>query len=458
MLNTILLLVTIKMETKNNKKGILIAFLTAIVAIATILWILLPIFGKQNTKALEDFSQDSNKIDTNFIKAALPDSDTAIRIIRVSDSKDLEIPYTIDDSAGKRIKRVFDGRRINICVIGVDSRLGSSYKHADANHVLSIIVDKGIIELTSIPRDTYADCGFEENDTLDLNRLTNVYPARGREAYFKEVANIAGLDKIHHYIELGFSQAMGVLEFLGYKQSGDALQVLRSRQVLGGDDYQRSYNQGQFIRQTILRHFSKVTGFFSELVIRGGLAMVNTDINYERAKYIIDQLDRFKISSKPENIVVRVRPAIPINFKIYDFSDPETMTAIISKLNAYSDKHKDKSSSERQDLRAEGILNKAIERAILDTAKNPTRVIHTLKTYFDQRAWFQVQNQHERNRIRTEICTMLSNAYFKKNDIRMYENVKKVIELEKKLFSGNTFINSVSSSSSSSTNNDKEEQ
>ena len=205
-------------------------------------------------------------------------------------------------------------------MIGVDSRLGSAYKHADANHILSIIIDKGIIEITSIPRDTPADAGYEENDTLDLNRLTNVYPRKGREAYFKEAAMIAGLDRIHYYVELGFSQAMGILELLGYRQSSETLQVLRSRNVLGGDDFQRTYNQGQFIRQAVLNHFDKLTGFFRGLVLRGGLSLVKTNLTYDKAAYIIDRLEKNNLTSDPDNITVRVRPAIPIKFKKFNKS------------------------------------------------------------------------------------------------------------------------------------------
>ncbi len=441
------------METKSRKKTIVATFFISMAGIAVALWIILPFFSnKHSADANHSQKKTQSKIDTNFIKAIVSDEDTNVRVIRVSDAGDLEIPYSIDDEAGKQtVKRIFDGRRINISVIGVDSRLGSSYKHADANHVLSIIIDKGIIEITSIPRDTYADCGFEPNDTLDLNRLTNVYPARGREQYLKEVARIARLDKIHYYIELGFSQAMGILEFLGYKNSNDALQVLRSRQVLGGDDYQRSYNQGQFIRQQIFRQFGKVTGFFSDLILRGGLIMVNTNLTFERAKYIIGELEKNKLTTNSNNITVRVRPAIPINYKIYDFSDPVTMDAITHKLSAYSQKHRDPAKPDRTESRVINILQNAIEQAALDSAKNPTRVISKLRTYFDQRAWFQIRDLSLRIKIRSEISSLLANAYRKKKDFASEENIKRVIEAEKKLFSSNGFIDSVSEGSNSTT-------
>jgi anionic cell wall polymer biosynthesis LytR-Cps2A-Psr (LCP) family protein len=400
------------------------------------------------------FNQDTSKInkdtvpkvDSNFLKAVTTTAEEdSVHIIRVSDPSGLDINYQIDEKAGKPTKRIFTGRRINIAVIGVDSRLGAGTKHADANHILSILVDSGNIEITSIPRDTPADAGMA--DSSGQNKLTIVYAAKGRQAYFEEACRIAGLDKIHYYVEVSFSQAMGILELVGLKDPGSALQVLRSRTGLGGDDYQRSYNQGQFIGQMMFRHFEKFNGPFSELLLRGGLAITETNINVQTAKNIISQLKNKGFGKDKNKISNRVRPAMGMNFKIYDFTDTKTFKSLGKKIEYFnesqtatrndSDSTASKPGRPNVAYRLRGVLSKSAS----DSAKYPQRVINNLKVYFAQHAWLQVTNQSEREKIRNDFYVLLYNAYLKKKDPKSAENVKRVIEDEKKLFESGVLKN-----------------
>lgn len=372
---------------------------------------------------------DESEPDSAMIKAATSEHDTNIRVIRVSEESDIDVPHGIDENAGK-VKRVFSGRRINIAIIGVDSRLGSSFKHADANHVVSILVDQGLIEITSIPRDTPCDA-LQEDSTQ--NKLTVLYPARGKQAYFKEVARIAELDKIHYYIEVGFSQARGILQLLGFKDSGSALQILRSRTALGGNDYQRVYNQAQFIRQMFLRHFDKLTGFFSEVLIRGGLAIVESNLNYDKSAEILSTLKSKGFPKSPDDITIRIRPPVGIKYKIYDFSDSKTVTALRGKIENFNSSSTYTQSSSSYTVT--GRLMSKVNRAIKDSSSNPQKVINDLKTLFNQRAWLQVDNPTQRDKIRDEFGLLLYNAYIKRKQFDKAEEIKRAIEAEKKIFS-----------------------
>src|SRR5690606_22561560 len=135
----------------------------------------------------------------------LNSGDVEYSVIRTSKNFNQDIPFTLDDKAGVVYKKLYNGRRINICVTGVDSRLGTRYKHADANHVISILIDKGEVEITSVPRDTYADAGMP--DTTNQNIIAVLRAKYGRKAYLRRMAQIAELDTIHYYMEFGFSQA-----------------------------------------------------------------------------------------------------------------------------------------------------------------------------------------------------------------------------------------------------------
>ncbi len=343
------------------------------------------------------------------------------------------IAYDVDTNAGKHIHH--SGRRINISLIGIDSRLNERVKHADANHVISILPDLGIVEITSIPRDTKADAGFPVDSKLNI--LTSVRSKRGLDAYLIEAAKIAEVDKIDYYIEVGFSQAMGILEMLGYEDPGANLQVLRSRQALGNGDYQRSFNQGQFVRQMMLKNFHRMTGMSGSLLVRGGLMMVETNITPDAASEIIDALEEKNFGSDASAVSVRLVPAFPAKFKIYDFTNPETFTQLQGKIERYN-KTRDPIAT---DFAAPigkydplPAINKAIGYGRRHIEKNPKAVISQMKTLFDQRAWLQVMDVKERQAIREQFLELLPQAYEKIQKPDDAAKIRNVISAEIEMF------------------------
>ena len=145
------------------------------------------------------------------------------------------------------------GRVISVLITGIDSRLGEKTARADANHLVRFFLDSGQVEVISVPRSTYADAKFTDPRG---QLIGNVRLTLGRDRYMKEIKRVTEVNKIDFFVEFGFSQAMGIIEIMGYKDNAsNALRVIRSRKVYAAGDKQRSYNQGQFIRQAILRSF-----------------------------------------------------------------------------------------------------------------------------------------------------------------------------------------------------------
>lgn len=357
-------------------------------------------------------------------------SDSNTNVIHSSEAVSGEAAYVIDDKAGKIYKMVYSGRRINIAVTGVDSRLGDGYRHADANHVISILLDSGKIEITSIPRDTYVDLGYP--DSTNQNKLTVARPALGRQRYLTELAKIAQLDKIHYYTEFGFSQAVGMLNWLGFKNANATLQVLRSRKALGGDDYQRTYNQGQFIRQMLLKNFGLVAGLSGNLIIPGALSILETNLTTDKTREILGELKKNGFGS-PEDITVKVRPPMGMQYKMYDFADPETIAALESKVQAYYEKHEAGEYNDMQQ-RIENTISRAVHKSVADSAKNPANVIRNLTNLYNQRAWLQLKDEGKRDYYRKEFRALLPQAYKKKGKTDEAKRVEYEIDSEIKLF------------------------
>lgn len=351
-------------------------------------------------------------------------------VVRTSKDFNKDIPFTVDKKAGVVYKKQYNGRRVNICITGVDSRMGSNFKHADANHVLSILIDKGEIEITSIPRDTYADAGMP--DTTNFNTIAVLRPAKGRRAYLKRIAQIAELDTIHYYMEFGFSQAMGIIEWLGYNNSKQTLQVLRSRKVFGGGDWQRTYNQGKFMKQAMLKSFNNYGGIFGDMVLMGGLSFTETNLNSATLNSILKKLKESEFG-KSEDIVVRVRPEFAYEYKNFDFNDKEIIAHMSAKVEEYSgSKNNNPISTDSLVIRE---LNSAISKAIrADSTGQNYLTINSLKTYFRQKVWLQITNKNTRHHYRETMKNLLMSAYNKKNDSTSARKIRRIIEQESNLF------------------------
>lgn len=364
-------------------------------------------------KANEEVILDSN-YNSVYSEASFTSYDTTTYIINISDSNELKVPFIIDEDEKKIYKKVFSGNRINIALTGVDSRIGERYRHADANHIISIIPEKNSIEIFSIPRDTYANAGFEEDSLDKFNLLTNVLGRKGRSAYLEELAKIAELDKIHFYVEIGFSQAIGLLEKLGFKNPSVALQMLRDRKSYRTGDYQRTYNQGKFIKKSII----KTKEIFSETndyILNFFLNLVSTNINIEDINSIMAQLDLNNL--RDSNIDNHVKPTINTTYEEIDLFDTSQYDSLIAKneINVFENK-------------SEYVAGKLLE--ILDEAdlKNNNQLkVNKLKRYFEQRAWLQISDLRIRNAIKSRFKDILSQAY---TDMGKFKDAQKVINID----------------------------
>lgn len=304
------------------------------------------------------------------------------------------------------------GRSVTIALTGVDSRLGETQRHADANHILRIWLDKGEIEIFSIPRGTPVDAGFSSKS---LNYLANLRSNKGRDTYLKKIAEISGVGKIDYWIELGFSQAMGVMELLGFKENAKtALRVIRSRKAFRSGDYQRCYNQSQFIRQMILRHFSSSTGVMGNLALRAALNTVETNLKYDVAKAIIAEIESKGFPKSDKSVEIKVRPAYRPEIQHIDLSDVAAVDMMNRKLETKLTKDGWIGKGRKPAFVASAYENKLeamVLRAEKSVDRNPMVAINALKRIYEQRSWIQVNDRFDREVYMQRICMTLIKAY-----------------------------------------------
>ncbi len=326
------------------------------------------------------------------------------------------------------------GRVVNLLVTGIDARLGEHSGRADANHVVRFFLDSGCVEVISIPRGTYADAGYP--DTSQFNMIANVRTARGQTAYLNEAAKIAQVPKIDYWVEFGFSQAIGLLELMGYKDNASStLRVLRSRKAYATGDYQRSYNQGQFIRQAILRTFDKTDDILGQLAMRAALVIVETNLTYDATQYLLSELRSHGFSSSTaQRAWVRMKPEMISRFQVFDFD-----SSGVNNLDAQISKRVDPTipdSAAKRSADYERRLTGIIDRAAADSAKSPRKVITNLHRPFSQRAWLQIQDRRKRAAMRNRICGLLISAYSRTGQQHSVAQVQQFLDIDNKASAG----------------------
>jgi anionic cell wall polymer biosynthesis LytR-Cps2A-Psr (LCP) family protein len=339
-----------------------------------------------------------------------------------------EVPITADSGFMKANKNIpkFQGRSVSISICGLDTRVGENIHHADANHVVRLWLDEGAVEIIDIPRDTYAPAGLGG----DLNTLANLRANKGRTAYLNKVKEIAGVQQIDYYCELGFSQAYGLLELLGYSRKAETLQALRSRQAFAAGDYQRTYNQGVFMKNILLKHFDKATGWFSSSLLNAALLLVETNLSADSLSAFADILSDKGFPDK-QLCFVRVAPKFSTTLAAYNIDDRSVLNSVHERIEQHNRWSKNE-PSKVEDVSAR--IQSLITKAVADSAKYPKNVIISLEPLLEQRAWLQVSSASEQKRFAREICLLLITAYNKTgkkdkalNTLGFYERYKEYV-------------------------------
>jgi len=311
--------------------------------------------------------------------------------------------------------------RLNVLVYGVDSRLGHERARADAIHLVSIDLDTGLVEVVSVPRGLYSNAGYKDKNS---NIIANVLASRGRERFLRSVEKICDKGPISYYIEIGFSQAIGILELLGYKNPALELQALRTRRGFQYGDVNRSYNQGEFICLLFRKYFPLLTGVKGEVLIRGGLALVESNLTVELCRGIVYALEKTGFSS-----VDGVRHEMRGRFRKRFVNLPSGVDTTADEKAVSNLRYK--SLHGRRPAVAARIWRLL---ARCRRYRKPESVIRRLERVVEQHAWLQVPVADERWRLRDSLVAMLGRAYLVRGDTVKYQALKSRMHEEYVLF------------------------
>lgn len=357
-------------------------------------------------------------------------------IVTVSDERKSHMPIVRpeeDSTVRAQMKAISNappirGRVINILLFGIDSRMGVRNSRADAIHLFTINPDSAVVEIMSIPRDTFVDLGYP--DTTRYNIIANAR-ARGYEGFMNKVSEVSGRGPIKYYVEIGFSQAMGVLEMLGYKDPVSTLKFLRTRKTMAAGDIQRSHNQAVFLRQNLMGKFGLLTGATGDVLLSAGLHFVTTNLTKEFCQGLIYAMQERNF---PHHRTDAVRLRMPSIYK-FRLKDMVADSATVARTMAMIDRRVDEEDNHIPDVAQ--YLRKQHRLALADTAR-PGRVITRLSRLNEQRAWVQIQDRSIRRELRDAISTTLESAYRRVGKTADADKVMNARRAEDLLLGGDT--------------------
>ncbi len=302
-------------------------------------------------------------------------------------------------------------RRFDVLLIGNDSRLGKVRGRADALQLVSFDVEQGRVDITGIPRGTPVNLGY---DSAQSNIIANTLAAKGRGELLRQVARLTGRDSLKYWIEIGFSDAMGVLELLGFEHPAGELQSLRRRQGYRYGDHTRSYNQARFMRTALLRLLPLLGESTGGIVIGQGLRLVRSNLSFGQCRGMALLLLDAGIAQEHGRVYATV-------------------------CSPFARHLADDAGATRADAKRLAMSGNAAERRLSNalagsSRAKPDQVIHLLWTMFQQHAWLQVQDRLRRRELRDAMAVRLTKAFAANGNKHACRVISNTIEAEEAVF------------------------
>jgi len=353
---------------------------------------------KAAEKVMAEAQESNHGSDTILSDVERLPEERRSKLPRISLQEDSVLRAQMKEISSKPMLR---GRIINILLIGIDSRLNVRDARADAIHLVSINPDSAVVEIMSVPRDTYCDLGYP--DTTTFNIVANAR-ATGYDGFMRRIAELTKRGPVRYYAEVGFSQVMGILEILGYKDPVNTLKFLRTRKTLPGGDVQRSHNQAIFIRKNLMDKFSLVTGATGDLILYAGLHFLSTNMTKDFCKGLIYALEK-KGFPHHRSDAIRLRMLPMYKLRLKEMSDD---SATVASTLRHAQRVLGDDASYFVDVAS--YLRKHNRLAMQDSLR-PGRVITRLKRLNEQHAWIQIRDMKTRIGVRDTLVALLEHAY-----------------------------------------------
>lgn len=279
---------------------------------------------------------------------------------------------------------------VKILVIGLDNRVGETTGHCDAIQFIEINKVKATVDITAVPRGTFARLPGSGHQPSDYY-LANACAVGGVQYGVSEIERVTGI-KADYLVFVGFSEVVGILRHLSLPTT-ETLQFLRQRQGYAIGEPQRAHNHSTFLKHLLVNYLPSETSSvdlpFQYLLY----SFTRTDMSFNEARMLYESLVAMKLSDSAGKIKLHMRPAYAVADIPYD---PTTVgdyvDNILSVISPYLPEHTytGKTMAEVQQTLLQVIADNKNDEEFINWSHN-------------NQLWLQIDDLEEREKAHYEI-------------------------------------------------------
>lgn len=289
-----------------------------------------------------------------------------------------------------------DQTKIHVLFLGLDARKEDENPHCDAIHLFTLDLENWAVQITTVPRGTYAYIprALEPAEYY----LANACSYEGLEYGIEQIEKVAGM-KADYVVTVNFSQTLGILRLFDLPTT-ETLQWLRHRQSYQIGEPQRAHNQAVFMKDMLIEHLGAFESDFTLPMQYLLYSFVDTDMDFSTAQALLHGFINAHIEERPDDIVLVMRPY----YETVDYHyDPETIETQIEDWVEFLRPYL--SSEDLSELSLEDI-----QASIIHYMRDAIESGASVELIVDGQLWLQIED----DQTREELHYAMMEAYVQK--------------------------------------------
>ncbi len=270
-----------------------------------------------------------------------------------------------------------------ILFIGLDKRIGDQNGHCDMIQLITVDNKVGVINITALPRGTYAPLPPGKGVTSSDYYVSNACGLGGLDYGIKQIEKILGV-KADYLVVVGFSETIGILRNLKLPTT-ETIQWLRNRHGYAIGEPQRAHNHSTFIKQMMVKYVPTKNSQLDKALQYVVYKLVKTDLSFTQTQKIIDTISVMDISNHPEKITLSMRPLYPYKDISYD---PEKINQNLEETLGPI-----KHFLSKEDY--SGVTTATLQAKLIDTIEKNKTNPEFVSWAYDNNLWLQIDDQKQ---------------------------------------------------------------
>lgn len=310
-------------------------------------------------------------------------------LLSANQSAEEVLSSVVEDRLSRELSEDVDfgsDSEINILLLGLDQRKDWENPHCDAIHLFTLDLEDWTIQITSVPRGTYAY--IPQRLAATEYYMANTCSYEGLDYGISQIEKLLGV-KTDYYATVNFSQTLGILRLFQLPTT-ESLQYLRHRQSYAIGDPQRSSNQAVFMGDMIYSQGHRLKNDFSLPLLYALYNFIDTDLDFASMKAILDGYLENGLLEREDAISYRM---VPYHSEVvdmhFDTENPdEQINALLDRIRPYLSKE-DLSDKSLEEIQAELVTY--LREGIDDE--------DTVKDVVNRQLWLQVEDEEIREEM-----------------------------------------------------------